>query len=225
MINEQAANAVAVIDDTPTTALAEPTKPADLDLAVLSSYLTSWQQGGSTVTTFSARGIFHIADELGISVVENDFKETSNGKGFYFTAKAEHLATGRTFIAHVYQPATMKRSGKEVPDNDSISKGSTRVARNAISGLIPVELLKSRVQEAVKQGEIEKSALLSVQQAARQTLREQRQSLSDQFGLNPTGVFERAQDVIGAPSETWALDEWESFVKALQTLDANWWAE
>ena len=192
---------------------------------MLQSYLTSWLQGGSQIVTFSAKGIFHIADELGISVTESDVKETSDGSRYHFTAKAENLHTGRTFVAHVYQSATMKRGGKDMPDLDCISKGSTRVARNAISGLIPVELLKTRVQEAVKQGEIEKSELLSVQQEARQTLREQRKALEEQFELSPTDVFERAQEVIGAPSESWHLDEWSAFVKALQTLADDWWAD
>lgn len=158
---------------------------------MLQSYLTSWLQGGSQIVTFSAKGIFHIADELGISVTESDVKETSDGSGYNFTAKAENLHTGRTFVAHVYQSATMKRGGKEVPDADAISKGSTRVARNAISGLIPVELLKSRVQDAVRAGEMQKSALIQAQQDARKQLSAARKALADEFSLTPSeGVRE-----------------------------------
>lgn len=195
---------------------------ADLELGVLQSYLTSWQQGGSTVTTFSARGIFHIADELNLSIVESTFRETSDGGGFYFTATAENLNTGRRFIAHVYQSAMMRRSGKEVPDGDAIAKGSTRVARNALQGLIPVELLRERVQSAVRAGELEKSELIAAQQAARAKLSERRKALEEQFGLSPSDTFERAQAHQG-PSELWTAHEWKAFAHALTVLDAEWW--
>lgn len=97
--------ALAVVETTQPTALT-PKTPADLELSALQSYLTSWQQGGSQIVTFSAKGIFHIADELRISVTESHVKETSDGSGYYFTATAENPHTGRTFVAHVYQSAT-----------------------------------------------------------------------------------------------------------------------
>ena len=127
---------LAVIETEQPTALA-PRTYADLELSVLQSYLTQWQQGGSTVTTFSARGICHIAEELNLSIVDSTFRETSDGKGYTFSATAENLNTGRKFIAHVFQPNTMRRGGKEVPDADALAKGATRVNRNALQGLIP----------------------------------------------------------------------------------------
>lgn len=87
---------LAVIETEQPTALA-PRTYADLELSVLQSYLTQWQQGGSTVTTFSARGIFHIAEELNLSIVDSTFRETSDGKGYTFSATAENLNTGRKF--------------------------------------------------------------------------------------------------------------------------------
>ena len=191
---------------------------------MLQSYLTSWLQGGSQIVTFSAKGIFHIADELGISVTESDVKETSDGSGYYFTAKAENLHTGRTFVAHVYQSATMKRGGKEVPDADAISKGSTRVARNAISGLIPVELLKTRVQDAVRAGEMQKSALIQAQQDARKQLAAARKALADEFSLTPSEAFEKAQELQGDATE-WDATAWGAFSDALSNLSPEWFAD
>ena len=199
--------------------IAIPT-PAELDNDVLKEYISTWRQGSGEVQTFSATGLQHIAQSLGISIVENTFKECTNG-GFYFTAKAENLHTGQTYIAHVWQSDKMRRSGKEVFDPDSIAKGSTRVTRNAIAGLVPVEFLKRRVLAAIQKGEIEKSALHAAQQRARDAMRETRENLMSTFGHSPSEAFELAQVHLG-PAEDWDTQDYNDFTEALHNMKTEW---
>lgn len=203
--------------DHETTAIA---KPNDLDTGVLKEFLTSWKQGGGTVTTFTANGIQYIAQELGISIVSSDFKETSNG-GYYFTAEAKNLHTGQSYVTHIYQPSTMKRGGKEVFDPDAIAKGSTRVARNAMSALIPVQVLKHRVQAAIRAGEVSVSEIMTAQKEARSAMETRRADLKTTFGVTPGDAFEIAQARLGSADE-WAAEDWQAFTKAVQELDGDW---
>ena len=192
----------------------------DLSLSVLKDFLHSWKQGGSEVQTFSAAGIRYMAIELGISIVENTFKETSNGEGYYFTARARNLHTGQEYVAHVFQSKSL-RNGKFDPD--AVGKGSTRVSRNALAGLLPLQVLKYRVLEAIKQKKVDESKLAVVQQQARATLRSHREAMELEFGITPGEAFERAQDRMGA-SDDWEVSHWEEFVQAIETLDVAWFS-
>ena len=194
----------------------------DLEVDVLKSYLTSWTQGGGNVTTFTARGIFFMAQQLGISIVENSYVETSDGKAFYLSATAENTHTRLRYTANIRQSQMMRRGGKEVFDPDALAKGTTRVNRNALAGLLPVDLLKSRVQAAIKQGDIEKSALQQAQSKARNTLLMRKEELEKEFGLNPAQVFERAQLFLGS-AEDWDAEAWEVFGKSVDLPRRDWY--
>lgn len=190
----------------------------DLSLSVLKDFLHSWKQGKSEVQTFSAAGIRYMAIELGISIVENTFKETSNEEGYYFSARARNLHTGQEYVAHVFQSKTL-RNGKF--DADAVSKGSTRVSRNALAGLLPLQVLKYRVLEAIKQKKIDESKLAIVQQQARDTLKSHREAIALEFGITLGEAFERAQDRMGL-SDDWEISHWEEFVVAIQELNPDW---
>lgn len=199
------------------------TSSSELDSDVLKEFLTSWKQGGQTVTTFTAKGIQYIAQELGISIVSSEFKECSDGNGFYFTAESKNINTGQTYVAHLYQPKHMKRGGKEVFDPDAVAKGSTRVNRNALTGLIPTQILKHRVQNAIRKGEVEESEVLVAQKAARQAMETNRHALKEQFDITPTEAFEMAQERLGSV-EDWDSDDWRGFERAVKERDANWFS-
>ena len=196
-------------------------KSDELSLTVLKEFLHEWRQGGDTVQTFSAAGIRYMAIELGISVVSSDFKECSDGKGLYFSATARNMHTGQEYVAHVWQSKTTRKGAF---DPDAIAKGSTRVARNAIAGLLPLQVLKHRVLDAIKKGEVEASQMVEAQSAARRMLGKQRAKLQATFGITPAEAFERAQSRIGE-SEHWDYTHWDNFTRAVESLDAEWFGD
>ena len=194
----------------------------NLDIDVLKGYLATWKQGGKQVTSISARGIEHIADEMGISVTEQSMKECSDGKGYYFTAKAENMV-GRTFVASVWQPKTCQRNGREAFDPDAVAKGSTRVNRNAIRGLLPIDLLTARIQQAVKQGQPKgqqpyQSPIQIAQEKCRQAIRDNREKLSE-LGIDGNEAYRIAQERQGDVRD-WGANEWEAFAEQLETQGA-----
>ena len=216
MSEEQATYAVAPVAD----AVFTPARPEEISVDILRNYLSTWSHGGQTITQFTARGVQHLAQLLNLSIVETDFSETSDGKGYYGTAIAENLSTGQRAHAAVFQSKTMKRRGADVEDSDALSKLLTRVQRNALSQLMPIDALKHRVMDAIQKGDVEKSELQQAQQAARKMLALRRKDLADMFGLSPTDAFEKAQERQGNATD-WDATAWKAFRDATDTLDAE----
>lgn len=222
MSNELHGTTAQDVVNVPATESATPIALDDAEIATLTQYLSTWTQGGSQVTALNADGVFHLAQMHNVCVTKSEFVETTNGEGYQFSAEARNLDNGQTACAHIYQPKNMRRSGKEVFDPHSLAKGSTRVARNVLSMLIPVSYYRERCMQAVEAGKAAQSQLKVAQEQARSALREHRQALHEQFALAPNHIFEIAQDKLGDP-EAWTVSEWEELRHAIQTLDGEWW--
>ena len=190
--------------------------PDELDPELLKPYLTSWKQGGADIVSFSARGIEHLSQLLGLSIVETNFEETKDGKGFYITAVSENLQTGQRATSVVEQSKANRRGSV---DPDALSKGFTRAQRNAHSKLLPIEMLKRRVLEAVKEGSAP-PPLVQAQTECRTQLRKVSQGLKEVYDLSPAEAFEFAQTNLGS-SEEWSEDEWKQFTAVLRNLQGE----
>ena len=193
--------------------------PEELDTEVLRSYLTSWRQGGAEIVSFSARGIEHFSQLLGLSIVETKFEESSDGQSFYITAVSENLQTGQRATGAISQPKVIKRGGRETVDNDALSKGFTRAQRNAHQKLLPIEMLKTRVMQAVKQGSVQQPPLVTAQTACRGALRRVTPDLKRLYGIMPSEAFDIAQAKMG-PSEEWSETEWKQFADRLNAPES-----
>lgn len=112
----------------------------------------------------------------------------------------------------------MKRGGRETEDGDALAKLMTRVQRNALTQLMPIEALKSRVMHAVSSGQVEESPLITAQSKARRALGKHRESLMVNFSLTPSGAFDIAQEKLG-DSEDWDVSAWTAFAEAIERLD------
>ena len=88
---------------------------------------------------------------------------------------------------------------------------------------MPVELLKARVQEAVRRGDAKESALKLAQDNARQTLRRAQGKLRER-GYTVTEAYDIAQTQQGDPGE-WGVSEWEALASKVEALDEEWFPE
>ena len=191
----------------------------ELDHEVLSNYLMTWKQGGKDITTLSARGIEHIAAMFGISIVDQSMVETSDGNGYHFTAKAEDPA-GRSNVASLWQTKN-DRKGKFDPD--ALAKGSTRVNRNAIRGLIPLEMITARIQTAVQSHGKKMSELQVIQEECRQAIRDNQEGLS-KLGFTSQTAFDKAGQQLGDVAD-WSIDDWKLFLRHLTNLSNSWYRD
>ena len=194
--------------------------PDELSTEVLRSYLTSWKQGGAEIVSFSARGIEHFSQLLGLSIVETKFEESPDGSGFYITAVSENLQTGQRATGAIWQPKAIKRGGRETIDHDALSKGFTRAQRNAHTKLLPIEMLKSRVMQAVQKGSVQQPPLVTAQTICRGALRRVTPDLKRMYDLGPGEAFEIAQTKMGS-SEEWSETEWNQFTERLNDLGSD----
>ena len=222
MSNQQNGNAPMAIAEPTQLAEIAPATLSDEQIAMLSQYITSWQQSGATITTMSANGVLHAGQMLGLSITQLEFEESADGKGYIFTAEAVNLTTGQQFKTYLFQSKFRSRNKPDV-DPDALAKGSKKVARNAFRGLIPVEYYLVKCQEFIAEGRARESQLQKAQTVARSALKMMRESLMEQFGLEPANVYEIAQERFGEPAD-WSLAEWGEFTAAIQKLDPTWFA-
>ena len=189
-----------------------------------SQYLSTWQIQGTSVTDFSAAGYRHLAGEFGISIAEQEVSTADDG-GYLIQTRAE-CPDGRSNVCWVYQATqrTDKRTGELKPIPHALEIGSQRGARNAIKALLPAEALKTLLQQAVKTGEAQKSALSEAQQGARQALREMRHPLRE-MELNPEDAFEIAKQEQGEDTSEWGVTEWNRFARKVRGLDEDWFGK
>lgn len=178
----------------------------DITPARLAARVYQFGKGDYQVTDLDAKGIKTIALRLGISVPKSKFKETSDGKGYYFTAKAVNLVTEQEGTDHCFQSKNHlhgKRKGQF--DEDALAKGATRVVRRARRQLIPEEIIDQAIEWAMI-GENTPDAVGTAKKAA-STARDIAKNKMKAMGINATLCYEDAQQQMG-PAENWGASEW-----------------
>ena len=197
-----------VVESETDIALPEGYDPVHIDIAPhrLAARVYSFGKGDYAVTDIDAKGVKTIALRLGISVTKSTFKETSNGKGYYFTAKAINLVTKQKATDHCFQSNTVlygKNKGKF--DEDALAKGATRVVRRARRQLIPEEIIDQAVEYSLI-GKNTPDALGTAKKEA-ETARNSVNLKLKQMGITAKQCYDDAQDQMGT-AENWGAAEW-----------------
>ena len=181
----------------------------NIKLETIKDYVRPYQLDGGLMRKFTAKGVQHLALMLGVSITKSEYKETSDGRGLYFSATAE-TKTGQSYIAHVFQP--YKKKNKQV--NNPVETGSTRAARNAMLGLIPTDHLLRKIEAAIEAGTLERSVIEQAMNTARVKLREQKEWLASK-NYSMEQAFQKIQEIIG-DAEAWEEREWNLFTEILE---------
>lgn len=186
----------------------KPYDPKFLDITPqrMASRVYSFGKGQYQVTDIDAKGIKTIALRCGISVTKVTYKETSDGKGYYFTAKAENLITKQKGVDHCFQSKEMKyRDGRTEFDENALAKGATRVVRRVRRQLIPEEI----VDQAIEYAMIGKNTPDAVGTAKieAQEARDRAKLALKEMGINAKVCYDDAQEQMG-PAENWGAAEW-----------------
>ena len=186
----------------------------NIKLETIKDYVRPYQIDGGLMRKFTAKGVQHLAQILRISIVESEYKETSNGKGLYFTTKAQ-TANGQSYIAHVFQAYERKRKdGTFETIRNPVEIGSTRASRNALLGLIPTDYLLRKIEQAINKGELEPSVIEQAMTKARTILKDKNDWLLKQ-GYTMEQAYEKAQENLG-DSDAWGEIEWNIFSEVLE---------
>ena len=175
----------------------------------LASRVYSFGKGDYAVTDIDAKGVKTIALRFGISVTKSIFVETSNGEGYYFTAKAKNLLTGQKATDHCFQPKLMRYAKGNLKvgdfDDDALAKGATRVVRRVRRQLIPEEIIDQAIEYAMI-GKNTKDAVANAKQEAEQARDRNKLAIKD-MGISAKICYEDAQNQMG-PAENWGAAEW-----------------
>ena len=184
-------------------------KHVDIKPHRLAARVYSFEKGGYAVTDMDAKGIKTVALRLGISVTKSTFVETSNGEGYYFTAKAINLVTKQKATDHCFQPKLMKYDKgyqkKGDFDEDALAKGATRVVRRVRRQLIPEEIIDQAVEFSIL-GKTTPDAVATAKGEAEQARDRVRLKLKE-MGITAKECYEDAQQQLG-PAENWGAAEW-----------------
>ena len=181
--------------ETEGTAIAVPPgyDPAHIDITPkrLAARVYQFGKGDYQVTDLDAKGIKTIALRLGISVTKSSFKETSDGKGYYFTAKTMNLVTQQKAVDHCFQSKTLNYNKGALKkgdfDEDALAKGATRVVRRARRQLIPEEVIDQAIEWAMI-GENTEDAVATARKAAEEARNNAKQKLNG-MGLKRSALL------------------------------------
>ena len=125
----------------------------DIKPSSLAARVYQFGKGKYQVTDLDAKGVKTIALRCGISVTSCKFKETSDGKGYFFTAKGINLVTKQKAVDHCFQSKILAydkgHQKKGDFDEDALAKGSTRVIRRLRRQLIPEEIIDQAIEWAM----------------------------------------------------------------------------
>ena len=176
-------------------------------------------QSGKRINDFDAHGIRKMCGDVGIGVVSNKVKETSDGKGWYVTATAKCIYTGRTNTAGVWQPKAIRKGSTEV-EQHSLSKAFTRANRNAMKGMIPLKELVAYAESAIKKGEAQKSLIAKKIDEAKKVYAEFATVLNE-HGIDRRKLYEEAQNQKG-DTDDWEVREWQWFADSIKSWKTNW---
>ena len=130
----------------------------NIKVEVYSEYLVPISFGFSAKTDLSAYGIEHLAAEIGISIIDQEW--TENETHYFMKATAECAHTTRKSVATVSQPKQMIANEKVKEDPNALEKASRRANRNALRQMIPTQLLKKLIEEAIRVGKAKQSAIV-----------------------------------------------------------------
>ena len=184
-------------------------KHVDITPHRLASRVYSFGTGDYVITDLDAKGVKTIALRFGISVTKSTFVETSNGEGYYFTAKAKNLLTGQKATDHCFQPKLMRYAKGNLKvgdfDDDALAKGATRVVRRVRRQLIPEEIIDQAIEYSMI-GKNTKDAVANAKQEAEQARDRNKLSIKD-MGISAKICYEDAQHQMG-PAENWGAAEW-----------------
>lgn len=86
----------------------------NIKIEVYSEYIVPVSFGGKTQNNLSASGIEHLAAELGISIVNQEWNKSDTH--YFMTSTAECCHTQRKSVATVSQPKQMTAHGKVKDD-------------------------------------------------------------------------------------------------------------
>lgn len=174
-------------------------------------YLVPISFGGRKQTDLSAYGIEHLAAELGISIVDQEWTESDTH--YFMKSTAECCHTQRKSVATVSQPKQIRINGKITDDPNALEKASRRGNRNALRQMIPTQLLKKLIEAAIKDGKAKQSAIAEAQSRCTEAYDANKEQLGIQ-GLTKQAVFKVAQTAWGE-SDTWTVDDWETLADAM----------
>ena len=181
-------------------------KHIDITPHRLASRIYSFGKGDYAVTDMDAKGIKTISLRIGISVTKSTFVETSNGEGYYFTAKAINLVTKQKATDHCFQVNKVKYGNKAGEfDEDALAKGATRVVRRVRRQLIPEEIIDQAVEYSIL-GKTTPDAVATAKGEAEQARDRVRLKLKE-MGITAKECYEDAQNQLG-PAENWGAAEW-----------------
>ena len=181
----------------------------DISAHRLAMRVYSFGKGNYIVTDIDAKGIKTIALRCGISVTSSKYKETSDGNGYYFTAKAKNLVTGQTAVDHCFQLKTLAFNKGHLKkgdfDEDALAKGATRVVRRVRRQLIPEEIIDQAIEYAMI-GKTTGDAVGTAKKDAEEARNRVKLKLRE-MGINARICYDDAQAQMG-PAENWGAAEW-----------------
>jgi len=180
---------------------------------VYSEYLVPISFGGKVQTDLSAYGIEHLAAELGISIIDQQW--TENDTHYFMKSTAECAHTSRKSVATVSQPKQVTANGNQIKDDpNALEKASRRGNRNALRQMIPTQLLKKLIEAAIAEGKAKQSAITEAQKRCTEAY----ETHETELCMSKREVFAIAQSAWGE-SDTWTLADWETLGDAMKDAE------
>ena len=184
---------------------------------------------------WSAPGIDHFAVDLGIGIVSQVISETSDGSKWIILSHGHCVADNRECCAAATQPKMVwdNKEKKMVEDPYSLEKCSRRANRNVKKQMMPIELFRAILEEAITERD-EKKALENQVKAEKAALENQvktarasaKESLTtnrpnyEKHGLNPTQLLQFAE-IDNGPHLEWNVEQWDALREGVSTSETT----
>ena len=189
----------------------------DLPILDYKEFLEPIKISGEEILSWSAEGIKAFSLIFKVSVDEIklfDPPEHLKGEGMMFSAMGTNHIVNITAPGIIYQP--FKEFGK--PNLHWVEKGTTRIKRNIRRDLIPSEMLKQRLQNAIKNAEKEESAINQLMAEVTATW----DNIADDINpLTKGDCLKAAGEMYGA-KDTWDEIMWKQFIVDLRAHENNY---
>ena len=171
------------------------------------------EYGGKKGQDFTAEGIKTLGLNSGISTGKVRVEFLNNEKTealFYCVATDRNGDTSERVVKQCE-----KENGRINPN--WIEKGIARAERNAIKARLPIQLFKTALQKAIRDGEAQQSAIIEAQRQLGVT----RASRDESLGNVDKSTFYRAAQVEYGESDQWDAETWYQVIDDLKNL-ADW---
>ena len=193
-----------------------------IDILDFEEFLQPVKIDGRETIDWTAEGIKCFALLFKVSVGPIDIQDNPNDNdGVMMQAQAHSEILDISAPAIITQGFDQKTKKSSRPDAHWAAKGSARVTRNARKQLLPVELLKAKLKEAVSQNE---SFEEEIEDLKDQTSKIWGQIESSITPLTKKDCLNEAESVYGLIGK-WDQIMWKQFMVDLENFNENYLGE